>query len=84
MVKFRGADGETFRAGARHCVSHQRGVRCEVITLTARVAVPGSTPAGVLDRVSRLNRDEAAFFMFEGTGDRVVCDASSWTEAFPR
>jgi hypothetical protein len=59
-------------------------VRCEGITLTARVAVPGSTPAGVLDRVSRHNRDEVAFFMFEGTGDRVVCDASSSMEAFPR
>jgi multidrug efflux pump subunit AcrB len=34
LVRFRGPDGETFRAGARHCVSHQRGVRCEGITLT--------------------------------------------------
>lgn len=73
-VEFRGADGETFRADARHCASHRPGVRCEGITLTARLAVPGSTPAGMLDHANRFNRDQAAVFMFEDAGDLVVSD----------
>ncbi len=44
------------------------------ITLTARVAVPGATPAGMLDHASRFNQDVAAVFMFEEAGDLVVSD----------
>lgn len=73
-VEFRGADGETFRAEARHCASSRPGVRCEGITLTARVTVPGSTPAGMLDHANRFNQDQAAVFMFEDAGDLVVSD----------
>jgi hypothetical protein len=73
-VEFRGADGETFRAEARHCASHRPGVRCEGITLTARVVVPGATPEGMLDHANRFNQDQAAVFMFEDKGDLVVSD----------
>lgn len=73
-VEFRGADGETFRAEARHCASSRPGVRCEGITLTARVTVPGSTSAGMLDHANRFNQDQAAVFMFEDAGHLVVSD----------
>lgn len=73
-VEFRGADGETFRAEARHCASSRPGVRCEGITLTARVTVPGSTLEGMLDHANRFNQDQAAVFMFEDAGDLVVSD----------
>jgi hypothetical protein len=44
------------------------------ITLTARVAVPGAAPAGMLDHANRFNQDVAAVFMFEEAGDLVVSD----------
>ena len=44
------------------------------ITLRARVAVPGATPAGMLDHANPFNQDLAAVFMFEEAGDLVVSD----------
>jgi Putative bacterial sensory transduction regulator len=73
-VDFKGPDGETWRAEARHCASHRPGVRCEGITLTARIAVPKSTPAQMLDHANRFNQDQAAVFMFEDAGDLVGSD----------
>lgn len=66
------AAGKTFRPEARHCASHRPGVRWDGITYTARLAVPGATPAGMLDHANRFNQDQAADFTFEDAGDIVV------------
>lgn len=73
-VDFNGPDGETWQAEARHCASHRPGLKCEGITLTARIKVPKSTPAQMLDYANKFNGDQAAVFMFEDTGDLVVSD----------
>lgn len=73
-VEFKGADGETFRAEARHCASHRPGVKCEGVTLTARVVVPGAKPAEMLDYANRFNSDQATVFMFQDGADLVVSD----------
>ena len=48
----------------------------EGITLTARIAVPKSTPAQMLDHANRFNQDQAAVFMFglrcRWMGDRML------------
>lgn len=73
-AEFKGPEGETWRAEARHCASHTPGVKCEGITLTARVKVPKSTPAQMLTYANKLNQDQATVFMFEDAGDLVVSD----------
>ncbi|MEQ1783072.1 MAG: YbjN domain-containing protein [Hyphomonadaceae bacterium] len=73
-IDFKGPDGETWRVEARHCASHTPGVKCEGITLTARVKVPRSTPAQMLTYANTFNQDQAAVFMFEDAGDLVVSD----------
>ena len=73
-VDFKGPDGETFRAEARHCASHRPGVNCAGISLTARIVVPGATAEGMLSHANGFNRDQAAVFMFEDEGNLVVSD----------
>ena len=73
-VEFNGPDGETWRADARHCASHRPGVKCEGITLTARVTTPKATEEGMLDYANRFNGDQATVFMFQDGKDLVVSD----------
>lgn len=73
-VEFNGPDGETWRAEARHCASHRPGVKCEGITLTARVTTPKATAEGMLDHANRFNGDQAAVFMFQDGKDLVISD----------
>jgi len=74
-VEFKGTeDGETFRAEARHCASHRPGIKCEGITLEARVTFPGATAEGMLDYANRFNSDGATVHMFQEGTDLVVSD----------
>lgn len=74
-VEFKGTEtGETFRAEARHCASHRPGIKCEGVTLTARVVVPKATPEGMLDHANGFNAEQATVYMFQDGADLVVSD----------
>lgn len=73
-VEFKGEDGETFRAQARHCASHRPGVKCEGISLEARITTPKATAEGMLDYANRFNSDGATVHMFQEGTDLVVYD----------
>lgn len=71
-VELKGEDGETFRAEARHCASHRPDVKCEGISLTARVLVPGATAESMLDYANRFNSDGATVHMYQEGSDLFI------------
>ena len=73
-VTFKGPDGETWLAEARHCASHRPGIKCAGITLTARIVIPKATAEGMLDHANGFTAEQATVHMFQDGSDLVVSD----------